>query len=367
MALRNARDVYTRRRRASRSGSSRAGDITASQPRRAGRVLRPGGRQDLPAPDVLRRARGGRVPVSDAVTDRARLDVPPRARPTTRWSTPSGWASGSPTPRRSRRTWRSATSASTCSARPGLSTPTPARSTAPAAARTTSPCCATSASGATSTSSSRSAATSPTRWPGCCGSRPTRSSSTRRCRLAPTTSLAGVAAKAVKEVRYHLDHAAPVGVRLGDGTEESHRRMQAALDARAALPRELFDDDEARAAAARRRRRRPPRPCTTPSSTGSRASSSEATLTLPDGSRWRSRGGRPASTRGPWATSSPRCSTSHRSHPGGDVVTRRWRAGRRAVAQAISRIPDPEVPVISIADLGILRAVDVDEPAAPSP
>ncbi|GGM81078.1 phenylacetate-CoA oxygenase subunit PaaJ [Terrabacter tumescens] len=34
-----------------------------------------------------------------------------------------------------------------------------------------------------------------------------------------------------------------------------------------------------------------------------------------------------------------------------------------AVAQAISRIPDPEVPVISIADLGILRAVDVDEQA----
>jgi ring-1,2-phenylacetyl-CoA epoxidase subunit PaaD len=32
-----------------------------------------------------------------------------------------------------------------------------------------------------------------------------------------------------------------------------------------------------------------------------------------------------------------------------------------AVAQAISRIPDPEVPVISIADLGILRAIEVDD------
>ncbi|MFD1052742.1 1,2-phenylacetyl-CoA epoxidase subunit PaaD [Terrabacter terrigena] len=31
------------------------------------------------------------------------------------------------------------------------------------------------------------------------------------------------------------------------------------------------------------------------------------------------------------------------------------------VAEAISRIPDPEVPVISIADLGILRSVEVDE------
>jgi ring-1,2-phenylacetyl-CoA epoxidase subunit PaaD len=38
-------------------------------------------------------------------------------------------------------------------------------------------------------------------------------------------------------------------------------------------------------------------------------------------------------------------------------------AAESAVAQAISRIPDPEVPVISISDLGILRAVDVDEQA----
>ena len=34
-----------------------------------------------------------------------------------------------------------------------------------------------------------------------------------------------------------------------------------------------------------------------------------------------------------------------------------------AVVEAISRIPDPEVPVISIADLGILRSVEVDDDA----
>lgn len=34
-----------------------------------------------------------------------------------------------------------------------------------------------------------------------------------------------------------------------------------------------------------------------------------------------------------------------------------------SVAEAISHIPDPEVPVISIADLGILRSVEVDEVA----
>ena len=42
-------------------------------------------------------------------------------------------------------------------------------------------------------------------------------------------TLAAVAAKAVKEVAYHRDHAAQWTLRLGDGTEESHRRMQAGL------------------------------------------------------------------------------------------------------------------------------------------
>lgn len=40
-----------------------------------------------------------------------------------------------------------------------------------------------------------------------------------------------VAAKAVKEVAYHCDHARAWTLRLGDGTPESHRRMQAAVDA----------------------------------------------------------------------------------------------------------------------------------------
>lgn len=44
------------------------------------------------------------------------------------------------------------------------------------------------------------------------------------------TALAAIAAKSVKETRYHLQHAADWVVRLGDGTDESHRRMQAALE-----------------------------------------------------------------------------------------------------------------------------------------
>ncbi|HET8960057.1 1,2-phenylacetyl-CoA epoxidase subunit PaaC [Nocardioides sp.] len=54
-------------------------------------------------------------------------------------------------------------------------------------------------------------------------------------------TLAGVAGKAVKEVAYHLDHARHWVVRLGDGTDESHARMQAALDAEWPWMAELFD------------------------------------------------------------------------------------------------------------------------------
>jgi ring-1,2-phenylacetyl-CoA epoxidase subunit PaaC len=54
-------------------------------------------------------------------------------------------------------------------------------------------------------------------------------------------TLAGVAGKAVKEVAYHLDHAARWVIRLGDGTDESHARMQAALDAEWPFVEELFE------------------------------------------------------------------------------------------------------------------------------
>jgi ring-1,2-phenylacetyl-CoA epoxidase subunit PaaC len=53
-------------------------------------------------------------------------------------------------------------------------------------------------------------------------------------------TLSAVAAKAVKEVAYHVDHAHHWVVRLGDGTDESHTRMQAALDAEWPYVEELF-------------------------------------------------------------------------------------------------------------------------------
>ena len=60
--------------------------------------------------------------------------------------------------------------------------------------------------------------------------------------LAPGSdeTLAAIAGKAVKEVAYHVDHATQWVLRLGDGTDESHARMQAALDAEWPYVDELF-------------------------------------------------------------------------------------------------------------------------------
>ena len=55
--------------------------------------------------------------------------------------------------------------------------------------------------------------------------------------------LAGIAAKAVKEARYHVRHAAQWVVTLGDGTEDSHARTQRALDDLWRYTGELFLTD----------------------------------------------------------------------------------------------------------------------------
>ncbi|MEU2389302.1 1,2-phenylacetyl-CoA epoxidase subunit PaaC [Streptomyces sp. NPDC007369] len=55
---------------------------------------------------------------------------------------------------------------------------------------------------------------------------------------------AALAAKAVKETAYHRDHAEQWALRLGDGTEESRRRMRAGLDALWKYTGELFQPVE---------------------------------------------------------------------------------------------------------------------------
>jgi ring-1,2-phenylacetyl-CoA epoxidase subunit PaaC len=52
----------------------------------------------------------------------------------------------------------------------------------------------------------------------------------RAAAAAANADLAGIAAKAEKETAYHVRHAGAWLIRLGDGTAESHRRAQEALD-----------------------------------------------------------------------------------------------------------------------------------------
>lgn len=55
--------------------------------------------------------------------------------------------------------------------------------------------------------------------------------------------IADIAAKAIKEVRYHLERSGDLVVRLGDGSAQSHDRMQAALDALWRFSAELMMPD----------------------------------------------------------------------------------------------------------------------------
>lgn len=57
-------------------------------------------------------------------------------------------------------------------------------------------------------------------------------------------TLAAVAAKAEREMAYHLRHSAEWVIRLGDGTEESAERMQNALKVLWPFTGEMFEKDE---------------------------------------------------------------------------------------------------------------------------
>ncbi len=67
----------------------------------------------------------------------------------------------------------------------------------------------------------------------------------RRSAFAP---LAGIADKAARESTYHLRHSSEWMLRLGDGTEESRRRLEAALDELWSFTDELFAFDGIEAA-----------------------------------------------------------------------------------------------------------------------
>jgi ring-1,2-phenylacetyl-CoA epoxidase subunit PaaC len=103
--------------------------------------------------------------------------------------------------------------------------------------------------------------------------------------------LAAIADKVVKEARYHLRRSHDWMLRLGDGTEESHRRLQRAVDDLWGYTPELFEMDEleqALAAAGVGVDSSALRPAW---EAAVRATLGEATVTVPDSS-WEIRGGR---------------------------------------------------------------------------
>lgn len=57
-------------------------------------------------------------------------------------------------------------------------------------------------------------------------------------------TLAAIAAKSIKEITYHLRHSSSWVERLGDGTEESHTKMQNALDELWRFTAEMFEMNE---------------------------------------------------------------------------------------------------------------------------
>ncbi|HET6860441.1 MAG TPA: 1,2-phenylacetyl-CoA epoxidase subunit PaaC [Streptomyces sp.] len=122
---------------------------------------------------------------------------------------------------------------------------------------------------------------------------------------------APLAAKAVKEVAYHRDHAEQWTVRLGDGTAESHRRMQQACEALWRFTGEMFqpvegveaDFQELRAAW----------------QTSVTAVLERATLTVPDGPQsgaWTAGAGRQGLHTESFGRMIAEMQHLHRSHPG---------------------------------------------------
>ena len=103
--------------------------------------------------------------------------------------------------------------------------------------------------------------------------------------------LAGIAQKAVKEMAYHARHSGEWVVRLGDGTEESHARIQAGLDYLWPYAHELFVADDVDRAMAEKGIGIDPSDLKDDWMEGVTATLERATLTLPE-TGWMPDGGK---------------------------------------------------------------------------
>ena len=105
------------------------------------------------------------------------------------------------------------------------------------------------------------------------------------------TTLAAIAAKSEKESAYHIRHSSEWIVRLGDGTEESHRRAQSAIDDLWAFTGEMFAVDASERGLIERGIAIDPASLRAPWLKTITAVINEATLSLPKGD-WMQQGGR---------------------------------------------------------------------------
>jgi ring-1,2-phenylacetyl-CoA epoxidase subunit PaaC len=124
-------------------------------------------------------------------------------------------------------------------------------------------------------------------------------------------TIAGVAGKAVKEVAYHRDHALEWTLRLGDGTDESRSRVQAALDRLWPYTHEMLAHDDLEAEVG-----------VDPATLGDgwRAFVGDvierATLTVPADGSWRPAGGRRGEHTEGLGYLLAEMQSLHRAHPG---------------------------------------------------
>ncbi len=174
--------------------------------------------------------------------------------------------------------------------------------------------------------------------------------------------LAAIAAKGVKEVTYHRDYAGRWFLTLAQGTDESRSRLLAGLDLVWRMHDELFVVAPGRVDRRRLRCRRGP--------VDSRRRGLRRARAGLLGQRGRP--SRPAAGRsGQRRDGSPRSAHRVPLAPARRDAVRRPRPPRRAVvtmhdpaskpSTIAASVTDPEMPMLTLEDLGVLRSVSLDE------
>ena len=168
-------------------------------------------------------------------------------------------------------------------------------------------------------------------------------------------------------------------IRLGDGTDESHAKMQAAIDDLWMYTGEMFAPDAIELALIDAGIAADVRALAAPWRQHVDAVLAAATLTAPDAALHAAgrqagrahRAPRPSARRdaGPAARVSGSalvidapCSRRRRARGDGAAVAAASRRGRRSARSgtSLAAVPDPEIPVVSVVELGIVRGVEWD-------